>query len=128
MNRRAIILVSLMCLVSGIAHSQSGALKFLKEIGIGWQTDKSGWMSFVSFSADGTMVASDGSTSPDFSGNLTVWTFPEGRLIKRLPVRPAAISRDWKYYANYHGVGEMETGKLLISLADNVCGPCVQPR
>jgi hypothetical protein len=80
--------------VPGIAHSEGHALKFEKEIGIGWQWGKYGWMSFVSFNQDGTMVASDGPTAPDdVSGNLTLWSFPEGRLIKRLAVRPTAISK-----------------------------------
>jgi WD40 repeat protein len=111
----------LLLFVPGIARGESHALKFEKQIGIGWQADKYGWMSFVSFSPDGTMVASDGSTAPDdVSGNLTLWSFPEGRLIKRLPVRPRAISSDWKYYASDHGVAEMETGKPLISLGESV--------
>jgi WD40 repeat protein len=112
----------LLLLVSGNAHSGSHALRFEKEIGIGQQWGKFGWMSFVSFSPDGKMVASDGPTAPDdVSGDLTLWSFPDGRLIKRLHVRPTAISNDWKYYASCHGVGEMETGKLLISLGDSIC-------
>lgn len=81
--------------VPGIAHTESHRLEFEKEIGIGWQAGRYGWMSFVSFNRDGTMVASDGPTAPDdVSGNLTLWSFPEGRLIKRVPVRPTAISND----------------------------------
>jgi WD40 repeat protein len=107
--------------VPGRAYSQSHVLIFEKEIGIGWQAGKYGWMSFVSFSPDGTMVASDGPAVPDdVSGNLTLWSFPEGRLIKRLPLQTTAISSDWKYYANYHAVAEMETGKALITLGDSV--------
>jgi WD40 repeat protein len=95
--------------VPGIA--QSHVLKFEKEIG----TDgERGWMNFVSFSPDGTRVAGGYSITPDdVSGNLTLWSFPDGRLIKRLPVEPSAISRDWKYYASGHVVAEMETGKLI---------------
>jgi WD40 repeat protein len=111
----------LLLFVPGIAHSESRALKFEKEIGVGWQAGRYGWMSFVSFNRDGTMVASDGPTVPDdLSGSLTLWSFPEGRLIKRVPVRPTAISNDWKYYASYHGIAKMETGKALISLGDSV--------
>jgi WD40 repeat protein len=78
-------------------------------------------MSFVAFSADGTMVASDGpATADDVSGELTLWNFVDGRLIKRLPTKPTAISRDWKYYATDQGVAEMETGKPLISLGKDV--------
>lgn len=121
MNCRSAILIVLSLLVPGILRSESHALTFVKQIGVGWQTDKSGWMSFVTFNQDGTMVASDGATAPDHvSGNLTLWSFPEGRLIKHLPVQPTAISSDWKYYASFHGVGEIETGKSLISLGDKV--------
>ena len=75
-------------------------LHFFKKIGVGWQTDKFGWMGFVAFSPDGKMVASDGpAKSNDVSGDLTIWSFPDGRLLKRLPGRPYSISRDWKYYA-----------------------------
>jgi WD40 repeat protein len=121
MKCRSAILSVLMLLVQGILRSESRALTFAEQIGVGWQADKFGWMSFVSFSQDGTMVASDGSTAPDdMSGNLTLWSFPEGRLIKHLPVRPTAVSSDWRYYASFHGVGEIETGKPLISLGDDV--------
>src|SRR5262249_28086666 len=62
------------------------------------------------------MVASDGPATPDdVSGDLTLWSFPEGRLIKRLPGRPTAISANWKYYATSHGVAELATGKPVIS-------------
>jgi WD40 repeat protein len=118
---RFAILVALTLLVSGTSYGQSHALKFVKQIGVGWHTDKWGWMSFVSFRPDGAMVASDGATAPDdVSDTLSLWSFPEGRLIKHLPVHPTAISGDWKYYASNHAVGEMDTGKPLISLGDRV--------
>jgi len=99
------------------ALSQSHALIFEKEIGVGWRTHENGWMSLVSFSPDGTMVASDASTKLDYaSGDLTLWSFPDGRFIKHLPARPMAISRDWKYYACYNSVAKMETGEAVISL------------
>ncbi|MGO9269858.1 MAG: WD40 repeat domain-containing protein [Terriglobia bacterium] len=121
MKYRSVILIVLMLVVPGILRSQSHGLTFVKQIGVGWQTDKWGWMSFVSFSQDGTMVASDGATAPDdVSGNLALWSFPEGRLVKRLSVRPTAISSDWKYYASFHGVWDIESGKQLISLRDDV--------
>ncbi|HUH84344.1 MAG TPA: hypothetical protein VLX85_07020 [Stellaceae bacterium] len=80
-------------------------------------------MSFVAFSADGRMVASDGPTTPDdASDHLALWTFPEGRLIKRLAVSPTALSPDWKYYAGFHGVGEIDSRKPLISVPDHEYG------
>jgi len=120
-NFEILALVIFLHVLPGFAQSQSHSLKFEKEIGVGWRADKYRWMSFVSFSPDGTMVASDSPSRPnDVSGNLTLWSFPEGRLIKRLPVKPRAISRDWKYYATDHGVAEMESGKPVISLRKDV--------
>jgi WD40 repeat protein len=101
---------------SKISDGDSHALERVQQIGVGWQADKFGWMSFVSFSPDGTMVASDGASTPnDVSQNLTLWSFPQGRLIKRIPVRPTAISSDWKYFASNNAVGELESGKPTIS-------------
>jgi WD40 repeat protein len=109
-------------IVPSVAQTQNHPLKFDKEIGVGWRTGKyGGWMSFVAFSADGTMVASDGpAAADDVSGDLTLWSFPDGRLIKRLPARPTAISHDWKYYATFHSVAELETGRPVISLGKEV--------
>lgn len=102
-------------------NDDNRALEPVKQIGVGWRIDKFGWMSFVSFNQDGRVVASDGPSTPDdTSGSLTLWSFPEGRLIRRLPVRPTTISSDWKYYANHNSVGDMESGKPFISLGDNV--------
>jgi len=125
MNYLSALLIAVMLTAPAVSHSQPPTLKFVKKIGVGWGTDnwkngKWGWMSFVAFSSDGTKIASDASTAPDdVSGNLTLWSFPEGRLIKRLPVQSTDISSDWKYYATAHGVGELETGKQVISLPDN---------
>ncbi len=120
-DRSRFFLIAIMILVQTLSYGETPALKFVKQIGVGWKTDKWGWMTFVAFNPDGTMVASDASTAKDdVSGNLTLWSFPAGRLVKVLSVRPMAISADWKYYASAHGVAEIETGKLLISAADNI--------
>jgi WD40 repeat protein len=127
MKCRSAILAAPLLLVPGISHGQSHPLKFIRQIGVQWmdyyelsERHKWGWMSFVSFSPDGTMIASDGPTAPDdVSHNLVFWSFPAGKLIKSLPVA-AILSRDWKYYADHDGIKEMETGKALIPLGDNV--------
>jgi WD40 repeat protein len=76
-------------------------------------------MSFVAFNPDGTKVASDAATGrADVSGDLTLWSFPDGRLIRKLHGTPSAISADWKYFATAHGVIETETGRALISLKE----------
>lgn len=106
----------------GVAQSTGRALEFYKKIGVGFRQDVYGWMRFVSFSPDGTMIASDGPAAPDdVSGNLKLWSFPDGRLIKKLPAKPTAISRDWKYYATCTGVNKLGTGKPVISVPENAC-------
>jgi WD40 repeat protein len=121
MKRRHAILVVFLLVGCCVAFSEPRALTFVKKIGVGWRTDKFGWMSFVAFNGDGSMVASDASTGPnDVSGDLTLWKFPEGRLVKRLPFQAGAVSGNWKYYASSHGVGEIETGKSVISLRKGV--------
>jgi hypothetical protein len=78
--RAATITIILILFLPGIARSERHALQFVKRIGVGWRPDKFGWMSFVSFSPDGTMVASDGATAPDdtIPKNLTLWSFLRG--------------------------------------------------
>ncbi|MGA3373550.1 MAG: hypothetical protein ABSC48_17515 [Terracidiphilus sp.] len=129
MNLRSAVFIVALLLLPTVSNSEPPALKFVKKIGVGWQTDNWGWMSFVGFSTDGKMVASDeliARADGYYSGSLILWSFPEGRLIKKLAVEPktisgvSTISGNWKYYATSHGVGEMETGKKLISLAENV--------
>jgi WD40 repeat protein len=121
MNKRSAILIAIALFVPRVSYSDPPVLKPVKKIGVGWQTNKFGWMNFVAFSPDGTMVASDAAASrADVSDDLTLWSFPEGRLIKKIPAQPTAISDDWKYYATFHGVREMETGKSLISVGASV--------
>jgi len=75
----------------------------------------------VSFSPDGTMVASDAAATPDdISGNLTLWSFPDGQLVKQFSAQPLAMSADWKYYASSHGVWEMDNGRPVTSVNENV--------
>src|SRR5215813_12756966 len=122
MNLRTVVVcIFVVVLLPNACHSQEQTLEFVKQIGVGWQSDKYGWMSFVAFSPDGKMVASDGASSPeDVSGNLTIWSFPDGNLIKQLPGRPTVVSNDWKYYATLHGIRDLDTGKVLSSLEDDV--------
>ena len=104
-----------------IPHGETYRLRFVKTVGVAWRTEKFGWMSFVSFSANGRMVASDGPSTPDdVSDNLTIWSFPKGRFIKRLPDRPWSISSDWKYYAGHNSVRALVDGKAVLSLPDKV--------
>ncbi len=90
-------------------------LQLFKKIGVGWQTGKFGWMGFVSFSPDGTMVASDGPATPgDNSGDLTIWKFPQGTFIRRLPGPPCCMAGDWKYYVDHDGIRDMESGERVM--------------
>jgi WD40 repeat protein len=83
-------------------HPPHPVLQFVKQIGVGGGA----WMSLVAFSPDGTMVASNGPAAEgDMSGDLTVWNFADGRLLKRLPGQVYSLSRDWKYYATWRMAG-----------------------
>lgn len=115
MMRRCLVVVALLLAVPMTARGEGRALELVKEIGVGWPLDSGHWMSFVAFNADGTMVASDGPSSPDDGrDNLTFWSFPDGRLIRHLAASPMALSPDWKHYASPQGVGEIATGRILI--------------
>jgi hypothetical protein len=117
MNRNVSILFALALTVT---TGQKPSLEPLKPIGVSWNLDQWAWMSFVAFNDKGNEVASDGATSPtDVSGELSFWSFPEGRFIQKLPVRPTAISEDFKYYASQHSVGDLVTGKTLLTLGED---------
>jgi WD40 repeat protein len=119
--RTVVVFIFVVLFLPNACHSQEHTLEFVKQIGVGWQSDKYGWMSFVAFSPDGKLVASDGASSPDdVSGNLTIWSFPDGKLINQLPGRPTIVSGNWKYYATFHGVRNFDTGNALTSLGDDV--------
>ena len=89
-RRLGFLLFAALFLLSA-AFCQHVSLEPMKPIGVGWHTDKWGWMSFVAFSPDGKRVASDGATTPeDVTGNISFWSFPEGQLLERLPVGGAS--------------------------------------
>lgn len=70
----------------------------MKPIGVAWNIDRWAWMSFVAFNDKGNEIASDGATNPtDLSGELSFWTFPGGHFIRKLPIKPTAISGDFRY-------------------------------
>jgi WD40 repeat protein len=111
------MLISFLLAFPIIGQVQGRILRFEKTIGAGREE---GWMSFVAFNRDGTMVASDGpATEHDPAEGLTLWSFPDGRFVRKIPFRPWAISDDWKYYASAHAVIDVESGKPLIALTRN---------
>ena len=117
--RRAVLITALSICLTPITLSQKPSLQPLKPIGVGWNTDQWAWMSFVAFNDKGNEVASDGATTPkDISGELSFWTFPGGRFLRKLPLKPTAISDDFKYYASHNAVGDLTTGQELISLSE----------
>ncbi len=111
-----IALAAILFAASAIPASSASVLRPVKKIGFGWN-DKWGWMGFVSFSPDGTKVASDGPATPgDASGDLTVWSFPRGKLLKHLPGQPQAMSPDWRYYADKSGIRDTRNGAPVIAM------------
>ena len=115
MKPRAILIF----LLAVTAHAAPPTLKPIKRIGPGWPPDKWAWMSFVAFNRSGTEIASDAAGTPtDTTGTLTLWSFPEGRLLKQLPIQPKAISPDWKFVAGPHGLYDVATGKPILDLGE----------
>jgi WD40 repeat protein len=106
----------LLLVVPTAGSAENKRLHLVEQLGVGWKDGSRGWMSFVAFSVDGTRIASDGpATANDVSGALTLWSFPDGHFIQKLPLRPTAISKDWTYAASYHSVVDISTGEALIS-------------
>lgn len=95
-------------------------LEPIGRIGVGWRADlwkekKWGWMSYVAFSPDGRSIASDGATAPDDVSNIvSIWSFPGGRLRRRLFDRSTALSPDWRYYVTERDVRRMADGKVVM--------------
>jgi hypothetical protein len=77
-SRLAMLLI---LLASVVTRGESRPLQFVKQIGSGWLSEKPGWMSFVSFSPDGTMVASDG------AGSTTVAARQRGSVVRKAALR-----------------------------------------
>lgn len=91
------------------------------EIGVRWRADLQGWMSYVAFSPKGDMIVSDGATTPDdVSNHLSLWSFPGGRLIRRLPGGSTGdLSPDWKYYKTGHDIRRVADGSLAFAGSAN---------
>lgn len=120
MNRKASMLSLLVMSLAAVSLGQTPAMEPLKPIGVAWNGDQWAWMSFVAFNDKGNEIASDGAITPgDTSGELSLWTFPEGRLVRTFPIKPIAISGNFRYYATYHSVGDLTTGKTLLSLSED---------
>ena len=84
MRFRTVVLFLLTLSFPNLCQSQDHALEFVKQIGGGWHTDKFAWMSYVQFSSDGKMVASDAASGPeDISGISQYGAFQRGSLSSR---------------------------------------------
>lgn len=94
------------------AFSAGHILKPVGRIGVSGGS----WMSFVAFSPDGKMVASDGPAKPDeVSRGLTIWAFPKGRFVRRVNAVPDSLSPSWKYVAAADGIRRLKDDGLVLS-------------
>jgi hypothetical protein len=86
----------LLALVSSATSAKDRlALVPAGRIGVPWPPESNNWMSYVAFSPDGKQIASDGATTSDgFSNRLSIWSFPGGKLVRRLRESGWAISSD----------------------------------
>jgi WD40 repeat protein len=98
----------------------SPALKFVRQIGVGWDPAKFSWMNFVAFDPTGRLIVSDGPSTPGkMSEGLSFWSFPEGKLVKTSKTQ-GALSPDWRYVAGPHGVTRLIDGREVLAVADDV--------
>lgn len=115
LTKRLVVSLALLCALPP-AFADGHILKRVGKIGVGWDGSKPAWMSFVAFSPDGKMIASDApATGDDTSGDLTLWRFPQGTFVRRVKGRPFAISPDWRYFADEHGLRSLDSGAPVVT-------------
>ena len=116
---KIVLAIFALLLAEPTAFAAGHILKPAGKIGVAWDESKPAWMSFIAFSPDGKMVASDGPATPeDVSGALTLWTFPGGRFVGRLSARPIALSPDWKYFATGADVRTLDSDQPIPSTVE----------
>jgi hypothetical protein len=117
--KRLVVPLALLCALP-TTFAAGHILKPVGKIGVGWDGRKFAWMSFVAFSPDGRMVASDGPATPDdASGDLTFWTFPGGRLINRFHEGPSVLSPAWGYLETKKGIQRIKAGVMVPASPEN---------
>jgi hypothetical protein len=109
------------CVILLVALSSAGAddarpsLRFSHRIGPDWPSDTYFWMSFVAISADGATVAADGRL-PEGGAGGGMWSFPDGKFIRRVSGHPRALSAGFKLIATEEGLVDLKSGKRLAQL------------
>jgi WD40 repeat protein len=115
---RAHRLLAALALLVALGAQASGHVLFpAKRIGFGWNGARQfSWMSFVAFSPDGKEVASDGPAEVDEASNeMTLWSFPAGKLIRELVGRPSVMAPDWQYYATENEIWSTSSGERVFA-------------
>lgn len=79
-----------------------------------------GWPNLLAFSPDGGAIAEgsyDAGPPPPFEvDSLILWSFPDGKPLRRFKYRPLALSADWKYLAAEDAIVDMGAGKVVVNL------------
>jgi WD40 repeat protein len=79
------------------------------------------WTNLLAFSPDGGMIAEGSNTGPPSESetdSLILWSFPDGKPLRRFKYRPLALSADWKYLATEDAIVDMTAGKAVLSLGE----------
>jgi WD40 repeat protein len=90
-------------------------LVFDHKIGTDWPLGSNNWMSFAAISSDG-QTAAGGSLYDSEKGSLTLWSFPEGKFIRKIQGYPLALSPDFRYAALQKQILDLQTGKAVLSV------------
>src|SRR5215469_10578425 len=95
-------------------------LVFSHVIATDWQPDAHGWMNFVAISSDGRTVAANGNVPGREAAGAGLWTFPAGDYLGKIKGDPIAISPDFRYLATENSVQELQTGKIIFQISQQL--------
>ena len=110
------VVVAVIVLSSHRADCTEGVLSLRYKIGVDFREGSYEWMSFVAFSPDGTMVASNGGVSGAAGDGLSIWSFPAGTYVRSLRHRPWALSSDWRLMVSEDALIDMSNDRPLFAL------------
>ena len=114
-------LLGIICFISVCAVAQPH-LVFDHAIGTDYRPEADHWMNVVAISTDGLTVAANGNfpgiPRSLYGEDLSLWTFADGRFLRRIPETPLVISSDFHYFAATTGVFNLQTGESIFRPAD----------
>src|SRR5947199_9176085 len=111
--KRAAAVALIAALLSPAAAARAH-LVFRRRIGVEWKNPSGQWMSYVAFSPDGAMVASDGPAPDGQTHGITLWKFADGAFVRAIEGKAVgALSDDWSIAVADGALLDARDGKPL---------------